>query len=180
MKNFFHSRDGASKGAALMIVLAFVILFTGVALAYFSHASTDRHLAHSSYNDSSADLLARGALDIVVGDFKQEILSNPTITRANIQPAPYPIPTPSDIPNLIRYSSRNATASRASNVSSTAASANGRSISLARWNSHYLIPRATPGPGQTWDTVYSDPVPSFSPGPDWVLVTGQGTDPAPP
>jgi Tfp pilus assembly protein PilX len=52
MKNFFCSRDGASKGAALMIVLAFVVLLTGVSLAYFSRASTDRQLAHSSYNDS--------------------------------------------------------------------------------------------------------------------------------
>src|SRR5580765_6841551 len=100
MKSFLHSRDGASKGAALMIVLAFVVLLTGVALAFFSRASTDRQLAHSSYNDTSAELLARTALDIVVGDFKQEILNNPTITRANIQPAPYPIPTPSNIPNL--------------------------------------------------------------------------------
>jgi hypothetical protein len=179
MKNFLSSRDGASKGAALMIVLAFVVLLTGLAVAYFSRASTDRQLAHSSYNDSSADLLARTALDIVVGDFKREILNNPTVTRANIQPTPYPIPIPSDIPNLIRYSSRNAGASRASNVGSTAISANGRSISLARWNSHYLIPRATPGPGQTWDTIYSDPVPSFV-APDWVLVTAQGPAQAPP
>src|SRR5205807_2484393 len=79
MKNFLHSRDGASKGAALMIVLAFVVLLTGLALAYFSRAGTDRQLAQSSFNDTSADLLARSALDIVVGDFKQEILSNPTV-----------------------------------------------------------------------------------------------------
>src|SRR5438128_697143 len=175
MKNFFRSRDGASKGAALMIVLAFVVLLTGLSLAYFSRASTDRQLAHSSYNDSSADLLARTALDIVVGDFKQEVLNNPTVTRANIQPTPYPIPTPSDIFNLIRYSSRNAAASRASNVSSAAASANGRSISTSRWNSHYLVPRASPSDPST----NSSPVASFT-SPDWVLVTGHGTDPAPP
>jgi hypothetical protein len=174
MKNFFRSRDGASKGAALMIVLAFVVLSTGLALAYFSRASTDRQLAHSSYNDTSADLLARTALDIVVGDFKQEIINNPTVSRANIQPTPYPIPTPSDIPNLIRYSSRNAAASRASNISSAAGSANGRSISTSRWNSHYLIPRGSPSDTST----NSSPVPSFT-SPDWVLVTGQGPNPAP-
>src|SRR5438034_10491260 len=105
MKTLFHSRDSASKGAALMIVLAFVVLLTGVALAYFSRTTTDRQLAQSSYNDTSADLLARTALDIVVGDFKQEIINNPTVTRSNIQPSPYPIPTPAGIPNLIRYSS---------------------------------------------------------------------------
>ena len=101
MKGFFHSRDPSSKGAALMIVLAFVVLLTGLALAYFSRAGTDRQLAQSSYNDTSADLLARSALDIIVGDFKQEIVSNPTVTYANIQAARY---GDASIPNLIRRS----------------------------------------------------------------------------
>ncbi len=174
MKGFLHSRDVASKGAALMIVLAFVVLLTGLALAYFSRASTDRQLAQSSYNDTSADLLVRSALDIVVGDFKQELINNPTVTRANIQPTAYPIPTPAGIPNLIRYSSRNAAASRASTVNSSSASANGRSISTTRWNSHYLIPRGNPG-----DTsINASPVPSFT-APDWVLVTAQGPNSTP-
>src|SRR5437879_2309506 len=174
MKTFLHPRDGASKGAALMIVLAFVVLLTGLSLAYFSRASTDRQLAHSSYNNSSADLLARTTLDVIVGDFKQEIINNPTVTRANIQPTPYPSPIPTDIPNLIRYSSRNAAASRASNVSSAAASANGRLISTSRWNSHYLVPRGSPSD----PSINSSPVPSFT-SPDWVLVTGQGPTPNP-
>src|SRR5438094_9354447 len=133
MKTLFHSRDGASKGAALMIVLAFVVLLTGVALAYFSRTTTDRQLAQSSYNDTSADLLARSALDVIVGDFKQEILNNPTVNRTNIQPTPYPAPIPANIPNLIRYSSRNASLSRASTTSSSDVSSNGRSISTTRW-----------------------------------------------
>ena len=90
MKTFFHSRDTASKGAALMIVLALVVLVTGLALAYFSRTTTDRQLAQSSYNDTSADLLARSALDIVVGDFKQEIINDPRVaTRNDIQPQRY-------------------------------------------------------------------------------------------
>src|SRR5437762_6242294 len=147
MKTLFHSRDGASKGAALMIVLAFVVLLTGVALAYFSRTTTDRQLAQSSYNDTSADLLARTALDIVVNDFKQELL-NPAaspVTRTNIQPtaytpAPQVVSTP--IPNLIRQSFSGDPTGRTSNVNSGTASANGRFVSLARWNSHYLVPRA--------------------------------------
>src|SRR5436305_2418306 len=92
MKNFFRSRDGTSKGAALMIVLALVVLLTGLALAYMSRTTTDRQLAQSSYNDTSADLLARSALDLVVSDFKQEMLAHPTVTPASpfyITPAPY-------------------------------------------------------------------------------------------
>src|ERR1044072_6735463 len=80
MKALLPSRDGASKGAALIIVLAFVVLLTGLALAYFTRTTTDRQLAQSSYNDTSADLLARSALDIVVGDFKQEIVNGSTKT----------------------------------------------------------------------------------------------------
>lgn len=173
MKKFLHSRYGAAKGAALIIVLAFVVLVTGLAVAHFSRTSTDRQLAQSSYNDTSSDLLARSALDITVGDLKQEIATNTPVSAANIQPARYPAGIPNDNPNLIRYSSRNAAASRASTVISTAASANGRSISLARWNSHYLIPRAS-----TTTEIDSTPVASFV-APDWVLVTAQGPKPTP-
>jgi hypothetical protein len=171
MKKFLHSRHSASKGAALIIVLAFVVLVTALAVTHFSRTTTDRQLAQSSYNDTSADLLARSALDITVSDLKQEIANNPTVTTANIQPARYPAGIPTDNPNLIRYSSRNAAASRASTVSSTAASANGRSISLARWNSHYLIPPAS--------ATGTDSTPVDFTAPDWVLVTSQGPNTAP-
>src|SRR5437016_6497640 len=118
MKKFLHSRDGASKGAALMIVLALVVLLTGLALAYTSRTTTDRQLAHSSYNDTSADLLARSALDIVVGDFKQEMI-NGSMSPAPISGALVPSPSPNVVPrrnvngdpttgvaNLIRISLR--------------------------------------------------------------------------
>ena len=45
MKIFLRSCDDASKGAALMIVLAFVVLLAGLVLAYFSRAGTDRPIA---------------------------------------------------------------------------------------------------------------------------------------
>jgi hypothetical protein len=176
MKSFLYSRDGASKGAALMIVLAFVVLLTGLALTYFSRSGTDRQLAQSSFSDTTGDLLARSALDIVVNDLKQEIVNNPTVTTANIQPTPYGTPSlgQTPIPNLIRRSFSGDPTGRTSNVSSTAVSANGRSISTARWNSHYLIPRLNPSS----TAPDSTPVLSFT-APDWVLVTAQGPAPAP-
>jgi hypothetical protein len=176
MKKFLHSRDGASKGAALIIVLAFVVLVTALALAHFSRSTTDRQLAQSSYNDTSADLLARSALDITVSDLKQEITTNQPVTTANIQPLRYgvpPITDPTPIPNLIRRSFSGDPTGRTSSVNSGAVAANGRVISLARWNSHYLIPLATPSPSPA-----SLPVSSFT-APDWVLVTGQGPMPTP-
>ena len=36
MKKFLHSRDGTSKGAALIIVLAFVVLVTVLGVTYLS------------------------------------------------------------------------------------------------------------------------------------------------
>src|SRR5213596_2133197 len=128
----------SKKAAALIIVLAFVVLVTGLALAYFTGTTIERQLAHSSFNDTTADLLARSALDIVVGDLKQERASASSVpTSANIQPQRYG--DAASIPNLIRRSVNGT--GPTSSVSSTAVSANGRSISRARWNSHYLIPR---------------------------------------
>src|SRR6266576_644165 len=176
MKKFIRPRGGASKGAALIIVLAFVVLATALSLTYFSRTTTNRQLAQSSYHDTSADLLARSALDITASDLKQEITTGQPVTAGNIQPLRYgvpPITDPTPIPNLIRRSFSGAPQSRASTVSSGAASANGRSISLARWNSHYLIPRLT-----TSNSIDSTPVSSFT-SPDWVLVTAQGPNTAP-
>src|ERR1700757_4937428 len=104
----------SNKAAALIIVLAFVVLLTGLALAYFSRTTIDRQLSQSSYNDISADLLARSALDIVVGDFKQEIVNGSTATSVsgttiyipvatpNVVPQRDILTSPTPIPNLIR------------------------------------------------------------------------------
>jgi hypothetical protein len=171
MKTLRHSHGRSSNGAALMIVLAFVVLLTGLVLAYFARTSTERQLAHASYNDISGGLLARSALDIVVNDLKQEIINNPTVTVVNIQPMRY---GDVSIPNLIRRSFSGDPTNRTSSVSSGAVSANGRSISTARWNSHYLVPRGNPS-----DTsVNPSPTPTFI-APDWVLVTPQRPDSAP-
>jgi Tfp pilus assembly protein PilX len=59
MKTLRHSQGRSSNGAALMIVLAFVVLLTGLVLAFFASTSTERQLAHASYNDTSGGLLAR-------------------------------------------------------------------------------------------------------------------------
>jgi hypothetical protein len=193
------------RGAALIIVLAFVVLLTGVAVAYFSRATSDRQVAHGSFNQSNVDQLAQSAMDNIIGDLRQEILNgsgspSPTASpislfvptsNANVVAMRNPTPTPGTtpaIPNLIRRSVRSepakwpdsvngpALGSKASAVNSTNpadASANGRSIPLARWNSHYLIPK--------WNTTDggSDPITTGFAGPnywapDWVFVTNSG------
>src|ERR1700736_1500711 len=182
MKFQFYSsiKQSQNKGAALVLVLAFVVLLSGLVVAYLSRTSTDRRLAKSSFEDTRADLLARSALDIVVGDFKQEIVdgstsaSPPYTPTSNTNVVPMRSGNPGTVPNLIRRSVRSddlvapAVPSRASAVnSSTDVSVNGRSVSLDRWNTHYLIPKS--------DTSNDDPAPvtSFI-APDWVIASRGG------
>ena len=160
------------RGAALIIVLAFVVLLTGLGVAYLSRTTSDRQIAHSSFNQSNVDQLAQSAMDNIIGDLRQEILNGSGSPSPTASPVTLFVPTSnanmvqrrnntaSAIPNLIRRSIRSesslwpdpvtgpALGSRASAVNSYAdASSNARSISLARWNSHYLIPKSNTGDG---------------------------------
>jgi hypothetical protein len=183
------------QGAALIIVLAFVVLLTGVAIAYLSRATSDRQVAHSSFNQSNVDQLAQSAMDNIIGDLRQEIVNGsdavtvgPSIVYVPKATAPPPrtrndnmlpvLVAPSTIPNLLRISIRSdgipfpAMSSRASAVNSTSdASANGRSVTLPRWNKHYLVPR----PSGT-DPSVTTPITDFAP-PDWVFVSSTGAAP---
>jgi hypothetical protein len=210
----FRSKE---RGAALIIVLAFVVLFAGLGVAYLSRTTSDRQIAHSSFNQSNVDQLAQSAMDNIIGDLRQEITNgsaspaptfiangstlnlyvpcvnvgcttpapspgstacpNSTPTMLPISPIYYPSPEPGTtpaIPNLIRRSVRNdqipcpAKASRASEVNSTTdPSANGRSVTLARWNSSYFIP----GGSVPITTAFA--APNYW-APDWVFVNGLG------
>src|SRR5438309_11613066 len=62
------------RGAALVIVLAFVVLLTGLVVAYLSRTTGDRTVAHSSFNQSKADQLAASAMDTIIGDLRKEIV----------------------------------------------------------------------------------------------------------
>jgi len=163
------------------------VLLTGLALGYFSHTTSDRQLAHSSYNDTSADLLARSALDIVVSDFKQEIVngSNPTSINGTTiyvptnatNMVPQRSGSSSLVPNLIRRSDATNQIAPPGRISGPASAVNSAPIDLAnpnrgdvtraRWNKHYLIPKANTGDDG------ADPIAGFV-APDWVFVTGQG------
>jgi len=194
------SQTKRSKGAALVIVLAFVVLLTALSLAYFSRTTTERQLAQPSYNDTSADLLARTALDVIISDLRVEIANGSLSPAPSFSCTPQPCATyyvytpttaaymvpqrsgnAAGVPNLIRRSVRSdpmpspGVASRASAVNSTIdVSANGRSVSSTRWNGHYLVPKKFTG---TDDSI---PIDAFTNAtPDWVFVTGQGPTPIP-
>src|SRR5437868_1308192 len=141
------------RAAALIIVLAFVVLLTGLVVAYFSRATSDRSVAQSSLHQSKADQVAASGMDLVIGALRQEITGpSPTPTppylpaaAANMLPVRSGNPggNPDPIPNLVRRSVRAdpipapGISSLASAVNSTSdVSANGRFVSLPRWNKH--------------------------------------------
>ncbi|MEZ0295265.1 MAG: hypothetical protein ACAI35_02290, partial [Candidatus Methylacidiphilales bacterium] len=187
----------ARRGVALIVVLAFVVLLTGLVLVYFSRTATDRQLSNSSLNQAKADELARSSLVIITSQLRQEIAS-PTASTARTtgnftiyapatntarlpirNGAPPPTGSVYPIPNLVRISTPTAIAApgvdyRASSLSTTTPSVNGRSISPARWNRHYLIPRdPTAYSGANASKVGTEPVPSFT-APAWIFVTREG------
>src|SRR6266513_1331084 len=180
------------RGAALIIVLAFVVLLTGVSVAYLSRTTSDRQVAHGSFNQSKADQLVASAMDNILGDLRKEIVNGSTATTMADGSKVY---TPTNaanmvlqrsgnaagVPNLIRRSVRSDSLSgspgmpsRASAVNSTAdVSASGRYVTPARWNTHYLVPKKNTGPGQD-DSV---PIDAFALAtPDWVFVTSDPTN----
>src|SRR5258707_10502979 len=119
----------SQRGAALIIVLAFVVLLTGLTVAYFLQTVTDRQIAHSSFNQSNADQVAHSAVGIILGDLRQEIVNGSASPAPSFGPAsspgPYYVYTPTaaanvvpkrsgtpaagatPIPNLVRRSIRN-------------------------------------------------------------------------
>src|SRR5689334_17484940 len=163
MKSRRKYDPSVSPGFALVIVLAFIVLLMGPTITYYARTTSDRPVAHSRFNQSKVDQLAASAMETIIGDLRQEIINGSTATAlsngntiytpspaGNMVPTRSPIPAAGSTPailNLVRRSVRSdaisapALVSRASAVNSTTdPSANGRSITLARWNSHYLVP----------------------------------------
>jgi hypothetical protein len=162
---------------ALIIVLAFVVLLSGLVAAYLTRVGVDRQLAQSSFQETKCEILARSALDLITADFRQEIADGAIVTPTNIQPQQWGIPLAGEtpFPNLIRRSVRGDPTGRTSSLSSAPApSATLRrgDVTSMRWNAHYLLPRAASSGND------STPVSNFA-APDWVLLTTSGPNPAP-
>ena len=192
MKKSFQSfRSPASalqssrRGFALVVILAFVVLLTVLVLAYFSYSALQRQISNASSNQAAVEIFAQGAINTIISDFKQEISDGSTnfafgtntvsIPKASTNAAPFLVGTSTNLPNLLKRSAGGlafspGAASRASAVSSTNASQNGRSISPARWNAALLLPKAN-----TNSTTDLTPA-NFTP-PDWILVNRAGGNP---
>jgi hypothetical protein len=190
-------------GAALVIVLAFIVLLSAIVILFFTEATNHRQLADTGFNDFKSSTLGQSALQVVVADLISEIAnpvgstasgpygSSPNVSyvylpTSNIYAVPQRSGNPAlvngvdPIPNLIRRSVRSdaipspGVGSRASAVnSSTDPALGGQYVSLSRWNKHFLIPRIAALAGTT--NSGTTPITAFT-APDWVYVTDQGPD----
>src|SRR5579862_2833139 len=109
------------RGVALVIVLAFIVLVTGLIVAFFSRTVIDRQVSNSSAGQQKAAIFAIGAADQIIGDFKQEIVDSsgwsPAITPYlylygttrlyspnSATAAPYRMTGPGAPPNVVEIS----------------------------------------------------------------------------
>src|SRR5437016_13984763 len=92
------------RGAALIIVLAFVVLLTGLAVAYLARTTSDRQVAHSSFNQSNVDQLVQSAVDNIIGDLRQEIANGSTAISEDDGTTVY---TPTSAANMVPQRSGN-------------------------------------------------------------------------
>ncbi len=198
MKHFSPDLHGR-QGVALVVVLAFVVLLTGLIVAFFSRAMSERGISNSSANQTKAELFAQGALDTIVGDLKQEIAAGSSATTigtttvysptAATATMPGRVGTSTNLPTLVKRSASaqpffagtaydtgaNPASNRASTVPSTSASANGRVVTPARWNKPLLLPKKTPASDTDLTPLDSGPTPFVVP--DWIYVARDGSNP---
>lgn len=57
----------------MILVLAMLVLLVGIVLAFFSRAMASRQMADSGVGSIKAQIMARGAVEQIIGDLRQEI-----------------------------------------------------------------------------------------------------------
>ncbi|XHR27942.1 MAG: hypothetical protein ACFUZC_18680 [Chthoniobacteraceae bacterium] len=174
------SREQAERGVALIMVLSTVVLVTILLVAFSSIMNSDRSASVAYSQSVRAEQTASGCLQLIVGDLQREMGKDAApdtgggsypkkpvytnITGSNV--GPQVTATAAAIPTLVKTSgpSPSFTGSLVSgtyllstSVSATAASRNGRTVDLPRWN------YANFGAYASTDSV-----------PHWVLLTREG------
>lgn len=182
-----------NRGVALVVVLAFVVLLTVMVVAFLSRSLSERQVSASSASITRTETFGLGALDVLSGLLKQEIVdgSDPITSGGKTFYRPksadgmrpsFSGVTVSGPANLLKVSAGGAPfytgagvaagPTLASGVLTTdsSSSQSGRAISLARWNKALLLPKQNPASADL------TPVASF-PAPTWVYVSRDGSFP---
>jgi Tfp pilus assembly protein PilX len=67
------------RAVALVIILAFIVLLTGLVVAFFSRSLSERQISNSSAGQVKAALFADGVAESLIGKLKQEIALSSTV-----------------------------------------------------------------------------------------------------
>lgn len=148
------------RGIALVATLALVSIVSLILVAFVTSMRQDRAATFSYSQSLASDQLAKGGLQLVVNELRSELAKDAApdlgtgnytnypiytnLTSANILPQPNG--TNANMSLLVKISTNNPSFTgslgsgtlRASTLSSTTASINGRAITLARWGRPYL------------------------------------------
>lgn len=168
------SHTGSSRGMALVVTLALLVLVTIAVMAFFTRATANRSIENSRANQAVTRQIAQTASDYVIGSFLAEIPNHATVSgpagkewyrltnAAGTRPQMGVANSinSNNFPNLIRQSVPGADPN-ASSHNSADASQNGRLISPTRWNAPIL----NPGGGFTATNQL----------PHWIYITTNGT-----
>ncbi|SDU27586.1 hypothetical protein SAMN05444156_3006 [Verrucomicrobium sp. GAS474] len=186
---------GRERGVALVVVLSFMALLVGVVLAFFSISQLQRQVSKSSSSQTSAEILADGAVNRIIGDLKSEIVAGSKTLSPSAGTAILYLPSKaanaipalavpgytsativgSGLENVVKVSKSGLSfysggASRAIAASTTNAARNGHALSLSAWNKPLLMAKATSGSS-------TDFTPKNFTAPDWILVDRSGSNP---
>ncbi|MDB6154976.1 MAG: hypothetical protein JWL90_3429 [Chthoniobacteraceae bacterium] len=189
------ARRESRKAVALVIVLAFIVLLTSVVIAFFSLALGQRQISDRSANQTKVEIFSHGALDIILGDLKQEVIAGssapspgleiyPPAASASVKPDR--VGTNDLLPNLLKQSAygeafysgssydlkNHPPSNRASNVKSDIPSVNGRLVSRERWNKPLMLPKKSEFLN---DDSNVTPIDDFR-APDWIPISRDGSD----
>ena len=194
LQAFSPRRSPSQSGAALIIVLAFVVIITGVIIAFFTRSIFNHQASNGSASQTKADLFAQGATDAIISDLQQEIIAGSSNAGTAASPVYVPSSPTTAVPalsgsiagmgaNILKRSaggvpfyagssySFSAPNRAAIGLSSTIPSINGRAMTPGRWNAPLLV-----------SSTAADFSPATSganllPIPDWILASRNGTNP---
>ncbi|PTX92194.1 hypothetical protein DB346_24960 [Verrucomicrobia bacterium LW23] len=182
----------AKKGVALVVVLLFVVLLSGIVLAFFARSLSSRKISETNADRIKTELFANGTVESIVGDLRQEIVDGSAtpasfadgtqlyVPSGSTNMVPQRIGTADTLPNLVKRSASGvpvftlasgAGPARASSVSTETESLNGRVMTASRWNKAYLLPKLDPA-----SSTSATPIADFT-SPDWIYVSRDGSNP---
>jgi hypothetical protein len=174
-----QQKPGGDEGFALVLVLAFIALLVGIALAFLSNSLLQRQVSDASSNQAKVSILADGAVDVFVSSLLQQITNGSNTSSPGTGVTIY---TPTSADKMLPLRDSNLVGipglenmigvSTISGGKSTNDTSEPRPIDLKRWNKPLFV-----APASATDNT---PVTAFPTVPEWIYVQRNGKQVAAP